>query len=71
MKYLHQHVDGIPNLNKTKFNDLTKFATCLKANLTKASPGHKSLRKSLLSPIKDYILILDFLVVLLKIKMEG
>ena len=47
MKDFHKYVDGIPNSNKTKFNDSTKCATCLKANLTKASPGHKSLRESL------------------------
>ena len=58
LKDLHKHVEGIPNLFKTKFNDLTKCAICLKANLTKASPGHKSLRKSLSVPYQG--LYIDF-----------
>lgn len=40
---LHQKVDGIPNLSNTKFYDLTKYVTCLKANLTKAAAGHSTL----------------------------
>ena len=47
MKSLHLHVDGIPNLSNANFNDLTKCATCLKANLTKSPAGHSSLRESL------------------------
>ena len=40
-------MEGIPDLSKTKFNNLTHCATCLKANLTKAAAGHSSLRDSL------------------------
>lgn len=29
LKDLHKHVDGIPNLNNLKFNDIDKCATCL------------------------------------------
>merc|ERR1711884_797937 len=58
LKDLHRHVNGIPNLSKTKFNDLTHCATCLKANLTKASSGHKSLRESLSVPYQG--LYIDF-----------
>ena len=58
MKNLHKHVDGFPNLSKTKFNNLTKCTTCLKANLTKASPGHKSLQESLSVPYQG--LYIDF-----------
>ena len=44
LKDLHKHVEGIPNSSKTKFNDLTHCATCIKANLTKAAAGHLSLQ---------------------------
>ena len=47
MKDIHLHVDGVPNLSNAKFDDLTKCATCLKANLTKSHAGHTSLRDSL------------------------
>lgn len=47
---LHNKVDVIPNISSTKFNDLTKYATCLKAILTKASTDHSSLQDSLKHP---------------------
>ena len=47
MKNIHLHVNGVPNLSNAKFDDLTKCATCLKANLTKSTAGHTSLRESL------------------------
>ena len=47
MKDIHLHVDGVTNLSNAKFDDLTKCAMCLKANLTKSPAGHKSLRDSL------------------------
>ena len=47
MKNIHLHVDGFPNLSNAKFYDLTKCATCLKANLTKSPVGHTSLCESL------------------------
>ena len=58
MKDLHKYVDGIPNLSTTKFNDLTRCATCIKANLTKAAAGHSSLRHLLKYPYQG--LYIDF-----------
>ena len=52
-------MNGIPDLSKTKFNDLTHSATCMKANLTKSAAGHNSLRDSLTRPYQGlYILTL-------------
>ena len=58
LKDLHKHVEGIPDLSKTKFNDLTHCATCMKANLTKATAGHSSLQDSLTHPYQG--LYIDF-----------
>lgn len=55
---IHKHVDGIPNLSKTLFNDLTKCATCLKTNHTKAAFSHSSLQDSLKHPYQS--LSIDF-----------
>ena len=51
-------MDGIPNLSNTKFNDLTKCATCLNTNLTKAPAGHSSLLESCSHPYQG--LYIDF-----------
>ena len=58
MKDLHRHLEGIPDLSKTKFNNLTHCATCMKANLTKSAAGHSSLRDSLTHPYQG--LYIDF-----------
>ena len=58
LKDLHKHVEGILNLSKTKFNDLTYCVTCIKVNLTKATAGHSSLRNSLKHPY--HVLYIDF-----------
>ena len=58
MKDLHRHVEGIPVLSKTKFNDLTHCATCMKANLTKAAAVTLVYKILLLIPIKACILTL-------------
>ena len=58
LKDLHCHVNGIPDLLKTKFNDLTHCATCMKANLTKSAAGHSSLQDSLTHPYQG--LYIDF-----------
>lgn len=58
LKDMHKYMDGIPNLSNTKFNDLTKCVTCLKASLTKASAGHSSLFESLSCPYQG--LYVDF-----------
>ena len=47
MKDAHKHIEGVPNMSKFSFNDLTRCATCIKSKLTKNSPGHRSLRDSL------------------------
>ena len=47
MKEAHKHIEGVPNMSKFSFNDLTRCATCIKSKLTKNSPGHKSLQDSL------------------------
>ena len=47
MKDIHLHMDGVPNFSNEKFDDLTKYTTCLKANLTKSPAGHTCLRESL------------------------
>ena len=69
LKDIHEHVDGIPNLNKIKFNDLINDATCLKANIAKSPAGHKAFVIPSLLLIRVYMLILVFLVKFLKIKM--
>ena len=58
LKDLHKYVNSIPNLSDTKFNDLTKCATYLKANFTKASACHSSLYNSLFPPYQG--LYIDF-----------
>ena len=47
LKDIYKHVDGVPNLSKVKFNDLTHCKTCRKANLTKSPTCHHSLHDSL------------------------
>ena len=44
LRYIHNHVDGVSNLSKIKFNDLNHCATCLKATLTNSPAGYHSLR---------------------------
>ena len=58
LKNIHNHVDGVPNVRKVKFNYLTLCVTCLKANLTKYSAGHHSLYDSLMTPYQG--LYIDF-----------
>ena len=45
LKDIQNHVDGIPNLKKIKFNDITHCATSLKTNITKSPVGHHSLHE--------------------------
>ena len=47
MKGVHKHIQGVSNMSKFTFNDLTRYATYIKSKLTKNSPGHKSLQDSL------------------------
>ena len=56
--YIHKYVDDVPNLSKKEFNHLTNCDTCLKANLTKSSAGHKSLCDSITTPYQG--LYIDF-----------
>jgi hypothetical protein len=58
LKDIHNHVDGVPNLSSFKFDDLLKCPTCLKTNLTKSPPGHKSLRDTVTRPYQG--LYIDF-----------
>ena len=51
-------MEGIPDLSKTKFNNLTHCATCIKANLTKAAAGHSRSQDSLTYPYQG--LCIDF-----------
>ena len=50
MKDAHKHIEGVPNMSKFSFNDLTRCATCIKSKLTKNDPGHRSLRDTLPTP---------------------
>lgn len=43
MKNIHLYVNGVPNLSRTKFDDITKCAICFKVNPTKSPAGHSSL----------------------------
>ena len=58
MKDAHKHIEGVPNMSKFSFNDLTRCATCIKSKLTKNAPGHRSLRDSLTTPYQG--LYVDF-----------
>ena len=49
LMYIHNHVDGVSNLSKLKFNDLTHCETCLQATLINSPAGHHSLRVRRLS----------------------
>ena len=40
LKETHKHIEGVPNMLKFSFNDLTRCVTCIKSKLTKKSPGH-------------------------------
>ena len=51
-------MDDISNLSTAKFNNLTRCATCIKANLTKAASEHSSLHDSLRHPYQG--LYIDF-----------
>ena len=55
---IHKHVDGVINLSRVKFNDLTHCANCLKDNLTKSPAGHHSLRDLFTTPYQG--LYVDF-----------
>ena len=58
LKESHKHIEGVPNMSKFSFNDLTRCATCIKSKLTKNSPGSKSLQDS---PSRMYqYLYIDF-----------
>ena len=58
MKDIHNHVDGIQNLNKIEFNDLKNYSTCLKVNIIKYPSGHQSLCHFLTTPYQG--LYVDF-----------
>ena len=51
------YVDGVPNLSAFNFNDILKYPTCLKVNLTK-NFGKKSLCDSVERPYQG--LFIDF-----------
>ena len=54
----HKYADGIPNLLKFRFDDLSKFSTHMQANITKNSPGRRSITKSVCCPYQG--LFIDF-----------
>ena len=58
MKEAHKHIEGVPNMFKFSFNDLTRCATCIKSKLTKNSSGNKSLKNLLLRAYQG--LYIDF-----------
>ena len=58
LKEAHKHIEGVPNMSKFSFHDLTRCATCIKSKLTKNSLGSESLCDSLLRPYQG--LYIDF-----------
>ena len=47
-------------MSKFSFNDLTRYATCIKSKLTKNAPGHQSLRDSLTRPYQGLYINFGF-----------
>ena len=54
----HLHCDGIPNLSKLRFDNITKCTTFLKANQTKSTQSTRSLMESVSHPYQG--LFIDF-----------
>ena len=69
LRYIHNHVDGLSNLRKFKFDDLTHCATCLKATLTNSPAGHHSLRDLLATLYQGLYVVFGFPGRILKEKM--
>ena len=60
LKEAHKHIEGVPNMSKFSFNDLTRCATCIKSKLTKNSPGYQSLQDSLTRPYQGLYINFGF-----------
>ena len=58
LKEAYKHIEGVPNMSKFSFNDLTRCATFIRSKLTKNSPGSKGLCNSLSRPYQG--LYIDF-----------
>lgn len=58
LKEAHKHIEGVQDMSKFSFNDLTRRATCIKSKLTKNSDVHQSLSDSLTIPHQG--LYIDF-----------
>ena len=48
------------NSSTIKFNDLTNGASCLKSNITKSPPSHKSLNETLTTTYQGLYVIFGF-----------
>ena len=59
LKCASLYVDGVPNLSACNFDDIIKYPTCLKVNLTK-NFGKKSLCDSVERPHQDLLIDLAF-----------
>ena len=50
LKGIHNHVNGVPNLDNFSNDDIHKCSVCLQAKNTKTGPGKKSLSESVTQP---------------------
>ena len=59
LKSASLYVNGVPNLFAFNFDDILKYSTCLKTNLTKDF-GKKSLRDSVEHPYQGLFIVFSF-----------
>ena len=56
---VYKHVNGVPNLSRFEFDDISNCTTCTKANLCKNSLTRRSLTKMVTCPYQG--LFIDFI----------